>query len=183
MRSSAIASRSAEPSPRMCRWPRNSLSVRGRSLSASGATAGARSRAASEKRSPMSRSMLPGLVTGTQTASELWGSADYDRLARRFADVHDEVVRRLEPGPGVRWLDVATGTGGVAIRAARGGADVVGMDIAPRLLEQGRTTADGLPIRFDEGDAERLPYSDASFDVVSSVFGAIFADDHAAVAR
>jgi SAM-dependent methyltransferase len=116
-------------------------------------------------------------------AAEMWGSADYERIARRFADVHDELVGRLRPGPGVRWLDVATGTGGVAIRAARAGADVTGVDIAPRLLEQARVKADGLPIRFDEGNAQRLPYADASFDVVSSVFGAIFAPDHEAVAR
>jgi SAM-dependent methyltransferase len=116
-------------------------------------------------------------------AAEMWGSADYDRIARRFADVHDELVGRLKPGPGVRWLDVATGTGGVAIRAARAGADVTGVDIAPRLLEQARAKADGLPIRFDEGDVQRLPYADASFDVVTSVFGAIFAEDHEAVAR
>jgi SAM-dependent methyltransferase len=113
----------------------------------------------------------------------MWGSADYDRMARRFADVHDDVVRRLEPGPGLRWLDVATGTGEVALRAARAGADVTGVDIAPRLLEQARAKADGLQIRFDEGDAELLPYEDAAFDVVSSVFGAMFAGDHHAVAR
>ena len=127
--------------------------------------------------------MLPGLVNGPQTApGELWGSADYDRLARTYADVHDEVVRRLQAAPGLRWLDVATGTGAVAILAARAGADVTGIDIAPRLLAQARAKAGELPIRFDEGDAERLPYPDASFDVVSSVFGAIFAPDHLAVA-
>ena len=128
--------------------------------------------------------MLPGLVNGPQTPpSELWGSADYDRLAQRFADVHDEVVRRLEPRPGVRWLDVATGTGAVALRAARVGAQVTGIDIAPGLLAQARASAGALAIRFDEGDAERLPYPDGDFDVVSSVFGAMFAPDHAAVAR
>jgi SAM-dependent methyltransferase len=113
----------------------------------------------------------------------MWGSADYDRMARRFVDVHDDLVRRLEPGPGVRWLDVATGTGEVALRAARAGANVTGVDIAPRLLAQARAKAGELPIRFDEGDAERLPYEDAAFDVVSSVFGAMFAADHEAVAR
>lgn len=124
--------------------------------------------------------MLRAAVT---SAAELWGFAEYDRIAVRFAGVHDELVRRLEPGPGVRWLDVATGTGRVAIRAARAGAEVTGLDIAPRLLEEARANADGLPIRFDEGDAQRLPYDDGSFDVVSSVFGAIFAPDHDAVAR
>ena len=113
----------------------------------------------------------------------MWGSADYDRVALLFAGVHAELVRRLEPAPGDRWLDVATGTGRLAIAAARAGADVTGLDIAPRLLEQARANADGLPISFDEGDAERLPYGDASFDVVSSAFGAIFAPDQEAVAR
>jgi SAM-dependent methyltransferase len=84
---------------------------------------------------------------------------------------------------GERWLDVATGTGGVAIRAARAGAEVVGVDIAPALLEQARANANGLPIRWDEGDAQDLPYEDASFDVVASCFGAIFAPDDQAVAR
>ncbi|HEX6700757.1 MAG TPA: methyltransferase domain-containing protein [Gaiellaceae bacterium] len=122
-------------------------------------------------------------MTGTQAASELWGSTDYDRLGLRLAGVHDEVVRALEPRAGVRWLDVATGTGEVAIRAARAGADVTGIDIAPRMLERARAKAGDLRIRFDEGDAERLPYGDASFDVVSSVFGSMFAPDHDAVAR
>jgi SAM-dependent methyltransferase len=124
--------------------------------------------------------MLRAAMSG---AGEMWGSADYDRLAARLAAVHDEIVARLEPGPGVGWLDVATGTGRVAIRAARAGADVTGLDISPRLLAQARAQADGLPIRYDEGDAEQLPYEDASFDVVSSVVGTMFAPDHEAVAR
>jgi SAM-dependent methyltransferase len=92
-------------------------------------------------------------------------------------------VARLEPRPGERWLDVATGTGAVAILAARAGAEVVGLDIAPALLEQARAQADDLPIRWDEGDAQALPYPDASFDVVASCFGAVFAPDDEAVAR
>jgi SAM-dependent methyltransferase len=71
----------------------------------------------------------------------------------------------------------------VAILAARAGAEVVGVDITPALLEQARASADGLPIRWDEGDAQDLPYEDASFDVVASCFGAIFAPDDEAVAR
>jgi ubiquinone/menaquinone biosynthesis C-methylase UbiE len=90
---------------------------------------------------------------------------------------------RLEPRAGERWLDVATGTGAVAIRAAQAGAEVVGVDITPALLELARAEGDDLPIRWDEGDAQDLPYEDASFDVVSSCFGAIFAPDDQAVAR
>jgi SAM-dependent methyltransferase len=92
------------------------------------------------------------------------------------------VVARLAPAEGVRWLDVATGTGAVAIRAAQAGADVVGIDIAPEMIEGARAKAVDLPIAFVVGDAQALPFEDASFDVVTSVFGAIFAPDHRATA-
>ena len=80
---------------------------------------------------------------------------------------------------------MATGTGAVALRAARAGAEVTGADYAPGLIETARRRAEeaGLAIRFDVGDAEELPYPDESFEVVSSSMGAIFAPDHAAVAR
>jgi SAM-dependent methyltransferase len=77
---------------------------------------------------------------------------------------------------------VATGTGEVALRAARGGADVVGIDIAPAMIEAARAKPGADQISFDVGDAQALPYEDASFDVVSSVFGVIFAPDHRATA-
>jgi len=74
-------------------------------------------------------------------------------------------------------LDVACGTGNTAIPAARAGAVVTGVDIAPNLLVQARerAAAEGLDAKFDEGDAEQLPYADGSFDVVVSMFGAMFA--------
>ena len=74
-------------------------------------------------------------------------------------------------------LDAACGTGNAAIPAARAGAYVTGVDIAPNLLEVGRARAkhERLNIRFDEGDVEALAYADASFDLVVSMFGAIFA--------
>jgi SAM-dependent methyltransferase len=81
----------------------------------------------------------------------------------------------------VSWLDIATGTGEVAIRAAAAGAEVIGCDIAPGMLELAREKAP--EIRFEVGDAQNLPYEDGSFDVVSSSFGLIFAPDHAAAAR
>src|SRR5438270_4600745 len=117
--------------------------------------------------------------------SAMWGGGTYERIAERFAPVHDELVRRLEPGPGVRWLDLATGTGGVALRAARAGAHVTGLDFAPAMLEQARAKgeAEGLEIRWELGNAQSLPYDDREFDVVSSCFGVIFAPDQAAVAR
>jgi SAM-dependent methyltransferase len=90
----------------------------------------------------------------------------------------------IAPRQGERVLDLACGTGGVALRVARTGADVVGLDFSPDQLEKARAAADaeGLAIRFDEGDAQALPYDDGEFDAVVSVFGIIFAPDHARAA-
>jgi SAM-dependent methyltransferase len=114
-----------------------------------------------------------------QRQSAVWGAAPFEHVADRIADVHDELVARLAPQPGERWLDVATGTGGVAVRAARAGAQVTGSDYAAPLVETARRLAaeEGLSIQYDVGDAEQLPYADASFDVLSSSFGVMFAPD------
>ncbi|MES1255432.1 MAG: methyltransferase domain-containing protein [Acidobacteriota bacterium] len=79
--------------------------------------------------------------------------------------------------PGDRVLDVACGTGVVAVTAARGGARVTGLDLTPELLSVARDNSEiaGVPIEWHEGDAERLPFDDASFDVVLSQFGHMFA--------
>ena len=86
---------------------------------------------------------------------------------------------------GDRFLDIATGTGEVALRAARLGAEVTCLDLAPALLEQARVKAshEGLEITWTEGNAEALPYDDGGFDVVCSNFGVIFAPDAKATAR
>jgi SAM-dependent methyltransferase len=107
------------------------------------------------------------------SAAELWSGGEYELVAERFAEIHDGLVRRLAPARGERWLDVATGTGEVALRAAEAGAAVTGLDIAPRLLEQAR--ARSSEVEWVEGDAEQLPFEDAAFDIVSSSFGVIFA--------
>jgi ubiquinone/menaquinone biosynthesis C-methylase UbiE len=98
--------------------------------------------------------------------------------------VHEHLVRALKARPGVRWLDVATGTGALALLAARAEADVTGVDLAPNLIETARrlVAEKGHTIRFEVGDAEKLPVRDASFDVVSSAMRIIFAPDHRAVA-
>lgn len=106
-----------------------------------------------------------------------WMAGDFGQLARFLAPEAEEFVARLAIKPGAYVLDVGCGTGNLAIPAARAGAIVTGADIAPNLLEQARAraAAEGLKIQFDEGDAEALPYADASFDVIVSMFGAMFA--------
>jgi SAM-dependent methyltransferase len=116
--------------------------------------------------------------------SIMWGNGPYQRISDTVADIHDRVIERLAPGPGVRWLDLACGTGAVAERAARRGADVIGIDLAPALIETARERAAelGLDIDYRVGDCERLDLPDADFDVVSSTCGIMFAPDHAATA-
>ena len=106
-----------------------------------------------------------------------WMAGDYGLIAKSTESGAEEFIDRLALQPGTRLLDVACGNGNLAIVAARFGAAATGVDIAPNLLEEGRerAKAEGLTIQFDEGDAEQLPYPDASFDVVVSMFGAMFA--------
>ena len=119
-----------------------------------------------------------GCVPGS--AADTWSGASYERIAQTFTAIHDRMVEALAIEPGARVLDVACGTGGVALRAARAGAEVVGIDISADQLAKARRAAEaeGLPIRFDEGDCQDLPYGDAEFGAVASAFGAIFAPDH-----
>jgi SAM-dependent methyltransferase len=116
--------------------------------------------------------------------SDVWSVGSYERIAERFGPVQDQLTNRLEIAPGERVLDLATGTGEVAVRAARTGASVTAIDIAEPMLEKARRLAEeqGVSITFDRGDVEYLPYDDASFDVLASNFGLIFAPDHANVA-
>lgn len=105
-----------------------------------------------------------------------WTAGDFGKIAETYSLSAAEFVGRLNLRPGEHVLDVACGTGNLAIPAARKGASVIGQDIAPNLLEQGRAraNAEGLTIRFDENDAEALPYEDSAFDTVMTMFGAMF---------
>jgi len=116
--------------------------------------------------------------------SVMWGSAPFTQIEAGIAPMHEELVAHMSPQPGEHWLDAGCGTGAVALRAARAGADVVGSDLAPELIKtaQQRAADEGLAVRFEVGDCEALPYDDASFDVVVSSVGVIFAPHHAAVA-
>lgn len=107
----------------------------------------------------------------------MWIAGDFGEIAKSIETGAEEFVARLGLKPGMRVLDVACGTGNLAIPAAKAGADVTGIDIAPNLIEQANTRAEseGLNVVFEVGDAEALPYDDASFDVVMTMFGAMFA--------
>ena len=117
--------------------------------------------------------------------SVMWGNGPYARVSEHLKVAHDHLFREVVPEAGERWLDVATGTGEIARPAARAGAQVTGVDLAPDLIETARERAseDGVEVSFEVGDAEALPYEDGSFDTVTSTFGVMFAPDHAAVAR
>ncbi len=114
-----------------------------------------------------------------------WMAGDYDRVGRLTENAAIEFIARRALKPGIRVLDVACGTGNLSIPAAKAGAIVTGIDIAPNLLDRARARAarEGLNIRFDEGDAEDLPYEDDSFDLVVSMFGAMFAPRPDVVAK
>ncbi|MEO6801667.1 MAG: class I SAM-dependent methyltransferase, partial [Granulicella sp.] len=106
-----------------------------------------------------------------------WMAGDFGVIAKTNAVAAEEYIARLAIPSGARVLDVATGTGNLAIPLARQGAIVTGVDISTNLLAQARdrAAAEGLTATFDEGDAEQLPYPDASFDAVVTMFGAMFA--------
>jgi len=106
-----------------------------------------------------------------------WMSGDFDKIAQIIAAGGEEFVERLQLRPGAHVLDVACGTGNLSLPAARAGAAVTGVDIAPNLLTtaRARASAEGFRIEFEEGDAESLPYATATFDEVMTMFGAMFA--------
>ena len=110
-----------------------------------------------------------------------WAAGDYPAVARHIADdpVRDALTA-ARVRPDARLLDVATGSGNVALDAAHAGARVVGLDLVPELLDvaHARAQAAGVDIEWVHGDAESLPFADGSFDSVTSVFGVQFAPRH-----
>src|SRR5688500_17180761 len=115
----------------------------------------------------------------------MWGLGDYHRFAKSTVwQLGPVLVEACGISAGQRVLDVAAGTGNVAIRAARHGAAVVASDLTPANFEAGRraAAAEGVELEWREADAEALPFTNGEFDVVTSCCGAMFAPDHRGVA-
>jgi SAM-dependent methyltransferase len=126
----------------------------------------------------------PDLAAVKQRQQQTWASGDFAVVAARIVLVAEQLCDSADLHAGWYVLDVATGSGNAAIAAARLGCSAVGVDYVPALLERGRrrAAAESLDVVLLEGDAEALPFPDASFDAVTSVFGSMFAPDHAQAA-
>jgi SAM-dependent methyltransferase len=121
-----------------------------------------------------------------QRPAAVWssGGLGYDEISRQIASALDHCVRRLDPKPGERILDLATGTGWTSRLLAARGAKVTGVDIAADLIDAAKAIgqSSGLAIDYEIGDAEQLRFADASFDAVVSTFGVMFAGQPEAAA-
>src|SRR6266508_2194259 len=125
----------------------------------------------------MTAEMTPEMEALKTRLKATWMSGDYGHFAKYLEPGALEFLSRIPIEPGMRILDVACGAGQISIPAARAGAKVTGIDIAPNLIEQARARAqaENLDAHFEEGDAEMLPYPDSSFELVISLIGAMFA--------
>lgn len=121
----------------------------------------------------------PDLAAVKQSQQQTWAAGDFWAVGARLQIVSELLCEAVDLRAGQRILDVATGSGNTALAAARCFGDTVGIDYVPALLAHGRAraAAEGLVVDFQEGDAEALAFPDASFDVVLSTFGQMFAPD------
>lgn len=135
--------------------------------------------------SPAHDSRAVALAAATAGQRQTWSTGDFSMIARQLVPMSELVCETARLRAGQRVLDVATGSGNTALAAARRLCTVTGLDFVPQLLEVARTraAAERLPVTFDEGDAQALPYPDRSFDVVLSTIGTMFAPDQPQAAR
>ena len=122
--------------------------------------------------------------TGPSPAQVVWSSGDYRRIASLVAGLSERLADALDLRHGERVLDVATGTGSLALAVARQGAVTTGIDIAPNLIDHAvqRAAVEGLDVAFQWGDAHALPVDDDAYDVTASAIGVMFAPNQAAAA-
>src|SRR5690348_10277037 len=114
-----------------------------------------------------------------------WSTGDYSVIGATLVVISEQLCEATDLHAGQSVLDVATGSGNTAIAAARRFCEVTGIDYVGALLEVGQRRADAecLPITFQEGDAEHLPFADASFDIVLSTLGVMFTPNQEKAAR
>jgi SAM-dependent methyltransferase len=131
--------------------------------------------------------MMTFIQPHNERPATVWsaGGSNYNEISRGIADSIEHTVLRLNPRAGERILDLATGTGWTSRLVARRGAVVTGVDIATGLLQaaEQKAAAERLPIRYLQGDAEELPFEDASFDAIVSTCGVMFASRPEAAAK
>ncbi len=125
----------------------------------------------------------PTVLDANLTAARTWGAGGekYDQISRGIADAIEHAVDALDPKPGERIVDVATGTGWAARRIAARGATITGVDLGAEVIEAAKQLGGGID--FQVGDAEALPFADDSFDAAISTFGVMFARDPEAAAK
>ena len=124
--------------------------------------------------------VVPDLRQIKSQQQAAWSSGDYAVVGTTLSIVGETLCEALDLRSGQRVLDVAAGNGNASLAAARRWCEVVSTDYVPSLLERGRerAAAERLDMRFEEADAEALPFPDASFDAVMSTFGVMFTADH-----
>lgn len=127
----------------------------------------------------MSERAQPDFAAITERQQQVWSAGDFNVIAIATMTAAEALVRTVDPRARDRVLDVACGSGNVALVAARRHCEVTGIDYVPALLERARlrAAAEGTPVDFQQADAQALPFPDGSFDSVLSVFGVMFAPD------
>jgi ubiquinone/menaquinone biosynthesis C-methylase UbiE len=125
----------------------------------------------------MNTAVSPEMETLKSKLKTTWEAGDFSEIAKHIETAAEGFVGRLNVQPGMKVLDVACGSGNLAVVAAAKAADVTGIDIADNLVESAKKRAEalGLSIKFEQGDAEAMPYADGEFDVVMTMYGAMFA--------